>query len=87
MRPTPDTNLAGFVIAGRDYNWVPADARIVVDAVIVSSVQVPKPVAVRYDWSLSAFGNLSNKREPPGFPLPYGRSPLRRRLEDSRACR
>jgi sialate O-acetylesterase len=43
--------LQGFAIAGQDrvFHW--ADARIDGDTVVVSSSQVPAPVAVRYAWA------------------------------------
>jgi sialate O-acetylesterase len=42
--------LKWFVIAGADLKFVPAEARIDGDTVIVSSPDVPTPVAVRYAW-------------------------------------
>ncbi len=43
---------------------------------VVSSPQVPNPVAVRYDWANSPQGNLYNKENLPASPfrtdsLPY----------------
>lgn len=42
---------SGFVIAGPDKKWQPAEARIAGDQVVVSSPSVPQPVAVRYAWA------------------------------------
>lgn len=43
--------LNGFVIAGADRVWRPADARIEGnDTVVVSSPEVAQPMAVRYAW-------------------------------------
>lgn len=42
--------LKWFVIAGADMKFVPADARIDGDTLVVSSPQVSAPVAVRYAW-------------------------------------
>jgi sialate O-acetylesterase len=42
--------LKGFAIAGADKKWVKADAQIQGDMVVVSSPEVPQPVAVRYAW-------------------------------------
>ena len=42
--------LKGFVLAGDDKVWHPADAKIVGETVIVSSSLVTKPKAVRYLW-------------------------------------
>ena len=42
--------LKGFQIAGADQKFVAADVKIVGSAVVVSSAEVPAPVAVRYGW-------------------------------------
>jgi sialate O-acetylesterase len=43
-----DGALKGFVIAGEDRVWKPAQTRVEGDCVIVSSPNVPLPVAARY---------------------------------------
>jgi sialate O-acetylesterase len=63
--PLPDDKLIGFTIAGADKKWVPADAKIVGDTVVVSSPQVVLPAAVRYAWANDAQGNLYNKEGQP----------------------
>ena len=70
-KPLPDSNLVGFEIAGQDKKWVTADARIDGDTVIVSSSQVPGPLAVRYAWaSQPPQGcNLYNKEGLPASPF------------------
>jgi sialate O-acetylesterase len=68
-QPLPTDKLLGFTIAGDDQKWVSADATINGDEVILSSPQVPKPVAVRYDWANSPDGNLYNKDGLPAFPF------------------
>jgi sialate O-acetylesterase len=69
--PQPTDHLVGFTIAGDDKNFVSADARIDGQTVIVSSPQVPSPVAVRYDWASAPdpLGNLYNKEGLPAFPF------------------
>lgn len=64
------TKLQGFSIAGADKRFVWADAEIRGDKVIVSSKEVPQPVAVRYAWS-NAFqwANLFNKDGLPAQPF------------------
>ena len=42
-QPLSTTSLAGFTIAGADMNWVPADAKIDGNDVVISSAQVPQP--------------------------------------------
>jgi sialate O-acetylesterase len=61
--------LKGFSIAGADRTFHWADARIDGDAVIVSSRDVPNPVAVRYDWANSPDGNLYNAQGLPASPF------------------
>jgi len=66
--PIPTTSLIGFTVAGTDNKWVPADAKIEGDSVVVSSPQVPQPVAARYAFE-SATGNLYNKEGLPAIPF------------------
>jgi sialate O-acetylesterase len=54
--------LQGFAVAGEDkvFHW--ADAVIDGETVVLSSDQVPRPVAVRYAWSRThPWANLFNK--------------------------
>lgn len=54
--------LQGFQIAGEDKKFVWADAIIEGNSVLISSKQVPHPVAVRYAWSSnSPWANLFNQ--------------------------
>ena len=49
-------------MAGADHKFVPAQARMEGGRVVVSSVQVAAPVAVRYGWADNPEGaNLYNK--------------------------
>ncbi len=58
--------LTGFWIAGDDRNFFWADAVIDGDQVLVSSAQVPHPVAVRYAWGhIVPWANLFNKDHLP----------------------
>jgi sialate O-acetylesterase len=62
--------LKMFAIAGADNKFVWADAKIDGDTVIVSSPEVPKPVAVRYAWANNPEGaNLFNKEGLPAAPF------------------
>ena len=59
--------LNAFAIAGSDQIWHWADAEIIGDAVVVSSPQVAKPIAVRYAWAMNpSQRNLLYNRE--GLP-------------------
>lgn len=55
-----DGPLTHFTNAGPDRTFVPATARIVGDAVVVSSDAVTDPVAVRFGWRADAEPNLFN---------------------------
>lgn len=58
--------LARFEIAGADREWHWADAKIRGKRVIVSSPEVPEPVAVRYAWASNPDGaNLVNEEGLP----------------------
>jgi sialate O-acetylesterase len=67
--PTPTNELLGFVIAGADQKYVLAKARIDGSSVVVSSPDVPSPVAVRYDWANLTQANLYNKEGLPALPF------------------
>ena len=62
-------SLKGFAIAGEDRKFVWADAKIDGDAIVVSSPQVAKPVAVRYAWADNPECNLYNKANLPAVPF------------------
>jgi sialate O-acetylesterase len=62
--------LKTFVIAGKDGKFVPATVRIDGDAVVVSSADVPNPVAVRYAWESYPEGaNFFNGAGLPAAPF------------------
>lgn len=73
LKPTLEdkgAKLKRFAIAGEDRNWVWADAVIDGNTVVVSSPQVPKPVAVRYAFAMNPTGcNLYNKEGLPASPF------------------
>jgi sialate O-acetylesterase len=64
-----DGELKGFAIAGADRKFVWAEARINGDTVVVSSPEVPQPVAVRYGWSDFPVVNLFNRNGLPASPF------------------
>jgi sialate O-acetylesterase len=69
MVSTSGDGLTGFQIAGADKKFVSADARIEGSNVIVSSAQVPEPVAVRYAWVNVPEVSLTNKAGLPAAPF------------------
>ncbi|MVN78692.1 sialate O-acetylesterase [Hymenobacter sp. HMF4947] len=63
-------SLRDFTIAGPDSVFVPAQARVIGHKlVVVSSPQVPHPVAVRYGWRPVPHGNLVNAAGLPASPF------------------
>lgn len=64
-----DNVLREFVIAGSDERFVPAQAAIEGNTVVVWSDQVQQPVAVRYDWKNMPTGELYNKAGLPASPF------------------
>ena len=65
MKDQPDA----FQVAGADHKWYWADAHVSGDTVVVSSSQVPDPVAVRYDWQSNPPAILFNKAGLPAGPF------------------
>jgi len=59
----------GFAIAGKDRKFVWADAKIEGKTVVVWSVKVKQPVAVRYGWDTDPEVSLYNKVSLPASPF------------------
>jgi sialate O-acetylesterase len=68
--------LKFFTIAGEDGNFVPAEAVIDGESIVVSSAQVTKPVAVRFAWQEDAEPNLFNQAGLPASPFRTDNLPL-----------
>ena len=68
-RNSPGSELEGFAICGDDKKWYWANAKIAGDTVIVTSDQVPSPVAVRYAWADNPTCNLYNGDDLPASPF------------------
>jgi sialate O-acetylesterase len=62
-------SLTWFTVAGPDGKFVPAEARITGNQVVVSSPLVPHPTAVRFAWSEAATPNLFSKSGLPAVPF------------------
>jgi sialate O-acetylesterase len=65
----PGGKLTGFTIAGADGKFHPANAEISGGTVVVTSSDVPQPIAVRYGWANVAAGNLFNTAGLPASPF------------------
>jgi len=67
------SELGGFTIAGKDLDFVAAQATIEGDTVVVSSPGVKAPAAVRYAWEDDpGAANLINKAGLPASPFRAG---------------
>ncbi len=61
--------LTGFTVAGPDRKFYNARATIFGNRVVVSSPEVPNPVAVRYAWADAPVANLFGKNGLPASPF------------------
>ena len=61
--------LTWFTLAGPDGKFVPAEAKIVGETVVVTAPGVDKPVAVRFAWHQLAQPNLFNAAGLPAEPF------------------
>ncbi len=76
VRNSPGSELEGFAICGADrcFHW--AQARIEGETVIVSSLKVSEPVAVRYAWANNPTCHLYNTAGFPAAPFRTDDFPL-----------
>lgn len=58
-----------FSVCGEDRKWHWADAKIVGESVVVSSSEVPNPVAARYAWQANPKATLFNGAGLPAVPF------------------
>lgn len=61
--------LEGFEVAGADGRFVPAEAVVEGEAVVVTAAGVARPVAVRYGWADFPRCNLYNREGLPASPF------------------
>ena len=76
VRNSPNSPVEGFAICGDDQKWAWAHAAIDGETVLVSSPDVPHPVAVRYGWAEAPICNLSNGAGLPASPFRTDDYPL-----------
>ena len=68
--------LTEFFIASDDQNFVPANAKIENNTVVVWNENIKKPVAVRFGWSDFPVVNLWNKDGLPASPFRTDNFPM-----------
>jgi sialate O-acetylesterase len=61
--------LGEFAVAGADHQWHWANARIEQNKVVVSSADVPEPLAARYAWQANPVATLYNGAGLPAVPF------------------
>ncbi len=61
--------LVGFAVAGDDRKWHWAKAKIDGETILVSSPEVPKPIAARFAWAANPDCNLYNTAGLPAIPF------------------
>ncbi len=69
-------DLTGFTIAGQDQKFVRAKAEIIGDTIVVTSPEVPNPLAVRFGWADYPVVNLWNRDGLPASPFRTDRFPM-----------
>jgi sialate O-acetylesterase len=75
LMPPDGSELKGFAIAGADYHFVWANAKIEKNRVIVWSDKIASPVAVRYAWADNPVCNLYNSAGLPAVPFRTDQQP------------
>lgn len=61
--------LGEFALAGADRKWHWADAKIEGNTVVLTSSEIPAPVAVRYAWQSNPVATLTNGAGLPAVPF------------------
>ena len=61
--------LEEFSVCGEARKWHWADAKIANDSIVVSSSEVPNPVAARYAWQANPKATLFNGASLPAIPF------------------
>ena len=69
LKAKGSSSLKGFAIAGPDHVFHWADAIIDGNTIVVSSPNIPFPVAVRYAWANNPECNLYNGEDLPASPF------------------
>ncbi|MGL1956717.1 MAG: sialate O-acetylesterase [Colwellia sp.] len=68
---TNSNEVLGFAIAGKDNNFVNAQAKIINNEIFVYSEKIKKPTAVRYGWADNSPANIVNSSLLPAVPFQH----------------
>ena len=70
VRNSPDTQVEGFAVCGKDGKFFWADEAVIEgDTVVVSSKKVAEPVGIRFAWAQNPTMNLYSKDGFPAVPF------------------
>ena len=70
VRNSPDTQVEGFAVCGKDGKFFWADEAVIDgDTVVVSSKKVAEPVGIRFAWAQNPTANLYSKAGFPAVPF------------------
>jgi sialate O-acetylesterase len=77
-----DKIITGFYVSGEKEEWLPAEAKIENDKIIVWNKNLKQPVHVRYGFGNTIIGNIFSKEGLPLCPFrtdnwPVGQSPVK----------
>jgi sialate O-acetylesterase len=64
-----DKIITGFYISGEKEEWLPAEAKIEMDKIIVWNKNLKQPAQVRYGFGNTIIGNIFNKEGLPLIPF------------------
>jgi len=64
-----DDVAKGFEICDSNGNWIPADAKITEDGIVIWNDAVANPAGARYAWKNYPEFSLYNKEGFPAFPF------------------
>lgn len=68
--------LTGFTVCGEDHKFRKAQARIDGESVVVTCLEVPRPIAVRFGWDIFPVANLYSVGGLPASPFRTDDFPL-----------
>lgn len=76
LKPAGEVLSQGFELAGADGIFVPADASISGETIVVSAPVIKQPAAVRYAWANAPIATLHNAANLPLAPFTHQLTPV-----------